>query len=380
MLTLCKKCLERTGIGIEGECVLCGNIFEKIDEISEKIVNEMKNYEFDSFDVGVRLYGSINSMMNFLKERYGIEDNFKEVLRSELIKSIESKTGKKRVLNGDIRIIFCPEDFKFEIDVKSIYIYGRYKKRVRDLSQTRWICSNCGGKGCEMCKFQGKKYLSVEELIINPAVEIFQGKNGFLHGAGREDVDARMLGTGRPFILEVSVPKKRNVDLRILEKTINERAKGKIEVKLLFYVDSKDVARIKNARFPKIYRAVVRFKDSVEEFEIINALKQIEKTEIKQRTPKRVEHRRADKIRLRKVLKADLLMKKGNLAVIEIHADSGLYIKELVSGDEGRTRPSLSELIGKECHVEKLDVIAVMGGLEDGNLKYTPKTSMIHRR
>jgi tRNA pseudouridine synthase 10 len=44
-----------------------------------------------------------------------------------------------------------------------------------------------------------------------------------------------------------------------------------------------------------------------------------------------------------------------------IEAESGTYIKELISGDGGRTRPSLSELVGVPCNVSKLDVIEIKG-------------------
>ena len=38
--------------------------------------------------------------------------------------------------------------------------------------------------------------------------EIFDADELFLHGSGREDIDVRMLGDGRPFILEFINPKK----------------------------------------------------------------------------------------------------------------------------------------------------------------------------
>ncbi len=380
MLTLCRECMRRTGAGHEGECVICGGILERTEGIAERILSEVDGYEFESFDVGIRLYGSVNAIMRFLVEKYGIQDRFKEELRERIVNEISSRTGKKRRSDGDIRIIFCPEDMSIEISVKSVYIYGRYIKRVRDLSQTRWVCGNCNGKGCEACNFEGKKYVSVEELIISPAVRLFQGKNGFLHGAGREDVDARMLGTGRPFILEISEPRKRSVSLSSLEEVINREASGKVAVKLFSYAKPDDVAKLKSARFSKVYRAVVRFSEDVDESKIEEALRKLESTDIHQRTPKRVQHRRANKMRKRKVHSAKLILKKDRVAVIEIHGESGLYIKELVSGDDGRTRPSLSELLDVKCHVERLDVIAVMGGLEDGNLKYTPSPSMFQRR
>ena len=44
--------------------------------------------------------------------------------------------------------------------------------------------------------------------------------------------------------------------------------------------------------------------------------------------------------------------------------EAGLYIKELVSGDSGRTVPSLAEILKKKAHVTSLDVTQVEGAKE----------------
>ncbi|MFB6172251.1 MAG: tRNA pseudouridine(54/55) synthase Pus10, partial [Haloarculaceae archaeon] len=46
------------------------------------------------------------------------------------------------------------------------------------------------------------------------------------------------------------------------------------------------------------------------------------------------------------------------------HGEGGLYVKELVSGDEGRTDPSLAGLLGVGATVTALDVLAVEGETE----------------
>ena len=35
-------------------------------------------------------------------------------------------------------------------------------------------------------------------------------------------------------------------------------------------------------------------------------------------------------------------------------------MKEWVTGDDGRTRPSLSDLLGVSCHCERLDVLEIL--------------------
>ena len=44
---------------------------------------------------------------------------------------------------------------------------------------------------------------SVEEVLAAEVMKESGGSDHALHGMGREDVDARMLGRGRPFILEI---------------------------------------------------------------------------------------------------------------------------------------------------------------------------------
>ena len=80
-----------------------------------------------------------------------------------------------------------------------------------------------------------------------------------------------------------------------------------------------------------------------------------------QRTPERVAHRRADKIRKRKVLETSNpsieVDADGNMvAEFSLRCESGTYVKETVHGDSGRTQPSIASLIKAKCTVEWLDV------------------------
>ena len=205
---------------------------------------------------------------------------------------------------------------------------------------------------------------SVDELIRPAVMQAAHAEDTVFHGAGREDIDARMLGSGRPFIVEAVRPRIREIDLALLEQEICRQAEGKVEVTGLSWADSAMVERLKEAAFEKTYSARVRLGAAVPEEKLKSVLKELEGS-IDQRTPTRVSHRRADKLRVRKVYSADLIEVVGNLARINIKGDSGLYIKELISGDGGRTQPNLAEILRVDAIVEELDVIDV-GGESDG--------------
>ena len=81
-----------------------------------------------------------------------------------------------------------------------ILVKGRYLKLSREVSQTPWLLKE---------QESGSKIESVQ-TSLGEAIrkEIFCADEVLLHGSGREDIDVRMVGHGRPFILEFINPHK----------------------------------------------------------------------------------------------------------------------------------------------------------------------------
>ena len=244
---------------------------------------------------------------------------------------------------------------------------------MRDIPQTRWPCRECHGKGttwdgkvCGHCEGKGKLYpTSVEEQIHEEVKKAFHADDGVLHGGGREDIDGRMLGDGRPFVMEVINPKIRWVDLKDLKEKINTYAKDKVAVSDLVYVDKSAVEDVKAAKPNKVYRLKVIYNEDISIETLKSSLAALSNSEILQQTPERVMQRRADLERKRKVF--EITLDDHNEAekyfIITVRCEGGLYVKELVSSDSGRTKPSLSELLGQQARVKELDVMNVEGGI-----------------
>ena len=76
---------------------------------------------------------------------------------------------------------------------------------------------------------------------------------------------------------------------------------------------------------------------------------------IKQRTPFRVLHRRANSIRERNILNAKATKIDDHHFRLELSTQAGTYVKEFVYGDFGRTIPSVSSLLGCKATLLKLD-------------------------
>jgi tRNA pseudouridine synthase 10 len=345
-------------------CFLCGGIFAQTGKFSKLLKKEALKQDFETFLVGCKINKDLIDREEKLWEGIGAENC--EPIKREINRTfgimVWEWTDKKAEFNFP-DVIFTLDFKKGRIEVKlnPLYIYARYRKLVRGIPQTKWPCRECGGRGCEKCGHTGKQYKeTVEELIAEKALEETGGKSSSFHGEGREDIDARMLGRGRPFILEIFEPKKRKLDLKKLEKSINKFAKGKVEVSGLRRSDKKEVQLIKAMKHEKTYEALIECADASEED--LKKLEEYFKNRlISQKTPTRVLHRRADKVRKRKVASLECTLVKGGFRA-KIIADAGTYIKELVNGDSGRTEPSFSALIKKPCIVKELDVMEISEG------------------
>lgn len=371
----------RKVLGIEAqdeECWLCRGLFQDLKNIekwADRCIDAAKGFEYGTLLVGTKVPPIYSEKEEVLWAECGLThaEPMKAELNREVGKAVSIKAGKEvDFKRPDVVFTIDLAKDRVELKANSLFIYGRYNKYVRDIPQTRWPCRECGGKGikgeaaCPHCRGTGKMYpTSVEEQINHEVKLAFNAEDGVLHGAGREDIDARMLGEGRPFIMEVISPRIRWVDLEGLEQKINAYASGKVSVSGLHYVDKNAVKEVKSIKPYKTYRLKVIYNDDISIETLKSSLATLSNTTISQRTPERVLHRRANLERKRRVY--DITVEELNEAekyfIITVRCEGGLYVKELVSGDKGRTNPSLSALLGRECRVAELDVISVEGGI-----------------
>jgi len=324
-------------------CTICGDFFEHIGGMVEKAAKKLSRQEFDTFLIGTKISNDLLQREEQLWEKAGIE--FCEPIRAEINREVgrrlENVLGKKANLKKpDIAVLLDLESDKIILQINSLYIFGCYQKLVRGIPQSKWGTPH-------------KYKTSVEEIIGKPLLKAADGFDIKLHGSGREDIDA-ICTAWRPFVLEVLKPKKRKIDLKKAQKQINGK---KVRVNGLKIVELDVVQKVKEAKPDKTYRAVVKLEKEIKKADLAK-LRQLIGI-INQKTPKRVLHRRGDLLRKREVkdLKTKWLGKKK--FELTVKTEAGLYIKELISGDDGRTKPSISEIFGQKAVCENLDVIKI---------------------
>ena len=358
------RAVREIAVDSEGPCWVCGGLTGRYDDLAALVARKLEPWEFETFRVGSKIDFEMAAREESLWAELALTgpEALKAEVNREVGKRVSDLVGKGAALDRpDVVAVLDTSFDHVDLQVNPLYLRGRYRKLSRGVPQTRWPCRRCRGKGCDRCGGTGKMYpTSVEEVVAAEIMRESGGTGHALHGMGREDVDARMLGRGRPFIVEIKEPRKRGIDLEAAVRRIN--ASGIVEVDRLVPATGVDVVALKEDRAAKTYRVLLRMAPPVDEAKLKGTLPVLVGEPIAQRTPGRVVHRRADTTRARRLLSAEVVGMEGDRAELRVTAEAGTYIKEWVHGDGGRTRPSLAERLGAACEVLELDVLDVHDG------------------
>ena len=275
-------------------------------------------------------------------------------------RALESSTVEDLQPHGYLlSSVDLPCSYEIELIHKPVYIAGRYNKYSRSLSQTPWMVDGIK-----------KTDSSVQELICGELCQLTGCSDHTFLASGREDVDVRMLGSGRPFAVELSNPKNVSLsqeDIHKAQELIN-KSTDLIAVQFLTEVSKEETALLKEgeAEKKKQYCALVWSERDIKAGEL-ECLEGIKDLIISQKTPIRVLHRRSLATRERRVHSMHCEVVDRHRFKLYLCSQAGTYIKEFVHSDFGRTQPSLGGLLsGREVDILSLDVT-------DVQLEWPPK-------
>ncbi|OXB76134.1 UNVERIFIED_CONTAM: hypothetical protein H355_005345 [Colinus virginianus] len=233
----------------------------------------------------------------------------------------------------------------------AVFVAGRYNKYSRNLPQTPWIIDG-----------ERKMESSVEELISEHLMAQFKADSFNFSSSGREDVDVRTLGNGRPFAVELVNPHRIHFtaeEIKGLQQTINNSS-DKIQVRDLQLVTREAIGRMKEGEEEKTktYSALI-WTDKTIQKEHIAFLDNIKELKLDQKTPLRVLHRRPLALRCRIIhtMKSEYI--DEHHFRLRLKTQAGTYVKEFVHGDFGRTKPNIGSLLDRTTDILELDVESV---------------------
>jgi tRNA pseudouridine synthase 10 len=324
-----------------------------------KEIHETFNLESDlkldiCFEFPQSIYDEVNAMFKYLNKNFVLNPSDKQ----------KTNIGLKPILdmpNSLLLAVFQKFEFyniasrlnpKVGIDkvltfVKDpLYLKGNYNKFSREIGQSPWEIN--GERVCSS---------SVEEEMKFVIIKKFEADDLRFSAGGREDRDVRMLGKGRPFMVEILNPKK-NIEKEIknIEEEINKTSKY-IKISNLEKCNKEYIDFIKKAEVNKmkIYSCFVWTKKQLTD-EDINKLNNIKNMDVVQKTPLRVLHRRSLMDRNKKIfgLKAEKVSE--HFMILDVIASAGTYIKEFVHSDLMRTEPSIKTLLNCDVDILQLDV------------------------
>ncbi len=332
-------------------CFICKNTLsrELYESIARRVIEVLRRYGAKSFIIGVLLDPEVKDSEIEVLSTVGFK--YSESIRNE----VKREVGKLVRDLGSFTPDFTNPDLTAVVSltgdviaiVNPVYICGVYWKRGRNISQSTW---HSGGV---------RKYpYSIEEFFNERLKELFAAERIVIHVSGREDVDARMLGTGRPLVIEVKNPLKRSASLNEL----NEALRGTTVEALLHEKTSRKAVKLLKeglAKKCKIYKALVLCDRLLTDESLRELNEFFTDVTVSQLTPSRILGRKRERLRRRKVYEVRARLISGRIYEALIKAEGGLYVKELISGDRGRTNPSFTSLLNAPNTCIELDVIGV---------------------
>jgi len=335
-----KKYLDKLGQSYDKKCYICKNVFDSLDSMIIKIIEKSSSFDFKTFHLGIILKQSLLERDDYIKSKFKIKgiENLKFSIAKELAKKISRKTHTKRII--DDPELFLEANFKDEscrLRAKHLFVYGRYNKKIRNLTQKQESCHKCNGIGCHNCEFKGiENVRSIEETISNFFIEKFDCKQVKINWIGGEDQFSLVMGNGRPFFAKIINPKKRN---RRLPKFFDLEGVSLYELKKLIVQ-------------PK---GSVPFKSEVSitiETERPISLTQLKKLKILEDSiikdfsrDKKTSQKSIYRIGYKKIGK--------NQFVLDLFADGGIPFKSFIQNTD--ITPNISDLIKNRCKCIQFD-------------------------
>jgi tRNA pseudouridine synthase 10 len=327
----------------QSPCYVCGSRIELIiDEWAKRVGEALRAMGFRRFILGARPpEGSLEAEEEIARE-FSLQywESIKNELKREIGKGVSrSYNFEPDFSDPEIMLILDISRGSIEAVIPSLIVSSRVVKFVR---------------GVSFKKRPGKR--SLEDIVERAAEDLGEGVR--ISIPVRDTSRYRILGDGCYSILEIRSPKPGRRNLEAISSAINRRQE-------IYIIDIVGKGRRKDiedlvSRVKRItYRIYIYSNKKLGDIEI-EKLKSQSPITLEQRTPKRIVERGG----VERIYKGDLKIEaihRISEKTFEIIAStsSKIYIEEAITGDEGRTSPSLSSILSTDLKPLEIDVIRI---------------------
>ncbi|MGH2639207.1 MAG: tRNA pseudouridine(54/55) synthase Pus10 [Rhabdochlamydiaceae bacterium] len=349
-LSLCRYCLEREGIRVRGKqteiCELCNGLLSNLKTSAVETIRKLSDYEFETFLIGASIPQSVLDKEDELRSRLKIKgkESIKSQITRMISKQVEKSTGKKiDYSRPDLTVLISLTDGIITVNSRSIWLGARYRKNERGLPQRASECRTCNGLGCAECNYLGRSKDNIQNLVASFLAKKFEAESCNFVWLGSEDENSLVLGSGRPFYVEVVRPKK-----RFIAKPRSKSGKKPLSFEQdgveIFDVERMERKVTDVPQFEVTCRLYLTRKDG-ESNPAEPAIRELEKNF----SDAMVNVRLSRKYRVVQRLIRSVSFKTGKEddknAELLIECEGGIPLKKLVTGQDGSVEPNLSGLL-----------------------------------
>lgn len=325
------------------KCYVCKNLFENLDFFLKSMLKASSNYSFSTFSVGALIKPSIVDRDDYIRSNFKLKgiDSVKTDLTRELGKSFSRKTRKKIDFSDpDVTFTVNLKDDSCQIRAKSLVLFGKYVKKIRNISQKQKPCTNCSGKGCRTCEFHGiAEFHSIEGVISKFLFTSLGGTTAKFTWIGGEDKSSLVLGSGRPFFVKLNNPFNRSLS----SASFSSRS---VEIKNLRVVSKTPSSPIK---FISTVKTVISSENVLDS----NSLRRLKSLVISPAIIYENNGKRTEK----KIYSIKYSKKSNHELILLLKAEGGLPIKRFVSSEN--VSPGVSQILENPSMCKEFDFLEI---------------------
>jgi tRNA pseudouridine synthase 10 len=341
---LCKWCSERQHVKnyrpekITQQCQICHGLWNQLEETCNKLIQATKNYQYDTFQIGLTLDHSFYDNEDKFRSRFKIrgKENIKTSLLREIRKKFGNISNKKTELHSPDITINVQIGRKFETNVSvissTVILRGRYNKikgfQIKNKNSTN-----------DRLEINQRH---VEKILKREISDQFNSDSIVFWPVGKEDPESLVLGNGRPFYVSIKNSKKISFN-----HGLSIQSNG-----ILFKLIEKVRALPTSAPlYVKKVMTVVSFQEKLR----ISDLKNFTDSGI---IIVELVNRKSKNWKL--IYQMDIKVKTQRKLELTITCDNGLPIRKFIEGDDVNISPTLGQILGRKCHCNKIDILDIL--------------------
>ncbi len=349
--SLCELCAQRQGRQVHfsivraGDCFVCHGLTSRIESMKRRALRAIVRHQFKTFSIGMIVPADIQEREDRIRSELKIrgEETTKSQLSRMIAEAVRRGTHRRPDrLRPDITILVNAAESGVNIQSRPVFVYGRYTK-PRGIPQRRYFCEGCNGRGCDSCSGSGYEQVPSVESVVGSRLNRLMGSTRTkFTWLGSEDAESLVFPPGRPFVVELKSPVKREAPSRLNLRT----GKG------LLRVSGLRVLAGRPARLPGFAlktRITVGGAEKVSKEKLREMRKKMEGVRVQFESSKgRMVYKKIHEIRTKAI---------GKKLVADVKMDGGLPVKRFVSGES--VSPSLSEFLRTPLICQRFDILRV---------------------